>query len=415
MSKHRNKAISIAIATMMTITLNPLTAHADEDTTQGNTTDVKAYSASDDNNVETVVESHAVENVEITDDSEIEYSDQESSVDDYVGTEQVESVEQESSVDDYVSTEQEDSVDHEEESVIEDNSNDQEDYVEQDDSEVYYETLENEDDTQINNEDENASEALVDRLNEFSEEVQPEIASYNVDKGAFFPLKPYRPYVPSYDDVENIKKDINNQVSQIALPYINISPMFDTFWKDLFNQLMAGNVPFEHIVNAHGTDAMKQYVKDNKKNTQQAPLAVQPAVHVAPQVAAQPVKSAPQQSPKAQQAVNFAHSRIGTPYVWGGTTDAGYDCSGFVQAAYRSAGVELPRTSQQQAQYGRTVSYAELQPGDLVFYGDGGPASSYHAAIYIGDGKVIHAPQAGESVKISPVNMMRISSLKRVS
>ena len=191
--------------------------------------------------------------------------------------------------------------------------------------------------------------------------------------------------------------------------------MFDAFWKDLFNQLIAWNVPFEHIVNAHGTDAMKQYVKDNKKNTQQAPLVVQPAVRVAPQPAAQPVKSAPQQSLKAQQAVSFAHSRIGTPYVWGGTTDAGYDCSGFVQAAYRSAGVNLPRTSQQQAQYGRTVSYAELQPGDLVFYGNSGPESSYHAAIYIGDGKVIHAPQAGESVKISPINMMRISSLKRVS
>ncbi len=169
----------------------------------------------DDNNVETVVESGPVEDIEITDDSEIEYSDQEGSVDDYVGTEQVESVEQESSVDDYVSTEQEDSVEQEssvddyvsteqedsvdqEESVIEDNPDDQEDYVEKDDSEVYSEISENEEDTQVNNEDENTSDVLVDRLNEFSEEVQPEIASYSVDKGAFFPLKPYTPYVPSY-------------------------------------------------------------------------------------------------------------------------------------------------------------------------------------------------------------------------
>lgn len=123
--------------------------------------------------------------------------------------------------------------------------------------------------------------------------------------------------------------------------------------------------------------------------------------------------SQPKTSTQSQKAVGFAHSRIGTPYVYGGTTDAGYDCSGFVQAAYRSAGVNIPRTTQEQANYGRSVSRAELQPGDLVFYGNGGPSSSYHAAIYVGNGQVIHSPQTGDSVKKANIDMMRISAMKR--
>lgn len=121
----------------------------------------------------------------------------------------------------------------------------------------------------------------------------------------------------------------------------------------------------------------------------------------------------PKASTQSQKAVGFAHSRIGTPYVYGGTTDAGYDCSGFVQAAYRSAGVNIPRTTHEQANYGRSVSREELQPGDLVFYGNGGPSSSYHAAIYIGNGQVIHSPQAGDSVKKANIDMMRISAMTR--
>lgn len=140
--------------------------------------------------------------------------------------------------------------------------------------------------------------------------------------------------------------------------------------------------------------------------TAPAPVAVQsPQPYPAP--APVPTNS------QASNAVDFAHSRIGTPYVYGGTTDAGYDCSGFVQAAYRSTGVNIPRTTQQQAVYGQSVSRADLQPGDLVFYGYNGPASSYHAAIYIGDGKVIHSPQSGDSVKVSSIDMAPISSLKR--
>ena len=145
--------------------------------------------------------------------------------------------------------------------------------------------------------------------------------------------------------------------------------------------------------------------------TSSTPVQQTTVENVAP--VSQKVDAKPVVSSNSQRAVEFAHSRIGTPYVYGGTTDAGYDCSGFVQAAYRNAGVNIPRTTYEQAVYGRSVSRAELQPGDLIFYGNGGPSTSYHVAMYIGNGQVIHSPQSGDRVKQAPMDMMRISAMQR--
>ena len=75
--------------------------------------------------------------------------------------------------------------------------------------------------------------------------------------------------------------------------------------------------------------------------------------------------------------------------------------------------MNIPRTAAEQASYGRSVSRAELQPGDLIFYGYNGPSSSYHAAMYIGNGQVIHSPQSGDHVRVANMNMGTISSMKR--
>ncbi len=93
--------------------------------------------------------------------------------------------------------------------------------------------------------------------------------------------------------------------------------------------------------------------------------------------------------------VDYATQFVGNPYVWGGTSlTNGADCSGFVQSVYSNFGVSLPRTSYEQQNAGREVSYSDAQPGDLICYGG-------HVAIYMGDGKIVHASNSRDGIKIS--------------
>jgi len=99
-------------------------------------------------------------------------------------------------------------------------------------------------------------------------------------------------------------------------------------------------------------------------------------------------------------AIQAAESMIGRPYVWGGTTPSGFDCSGLMQWAWAHAGVSLPRTSEEQQQIGQLVSSeSQLQPGDLVFFGN--PAG--HVGMYVGNGDMIDAPTTGQDVQIQPI------------
>lgn len=108
-------------------------------------------------------------------------------------------------------------------------------------------------------------------------------------------------------------------------------------------------------------------------------------------------------SGSGSSVVDFATQFVGNPYVWGGTslTD-GADCSGFVQSVYANFGVSLPRTSYEQQNAGTEVSYADAQPGDLICYGG-------HVAIYMGDGKIVHASNAKDGIKISNDATYRLS------
>ncbi len=111
---------------------------------------------------------------------------------------------------------------------------------------------------------------------------------------------------------------------------------------------------------------------------------------------------APATSGKGGAIVATAQKYLGVPYVWGGTSPRGFDCSGLVQYVCRQNGISLPRTAASQRNAGRYVSRADLQPGDLVFFKSGGRIS--HVGIYIGGGNMIHAPQTGDVVKVSSIN-----------
>ncbi|MFF6782026.1 NlpC/P60 family protein [Streptomyces sp. NPDC012510] len=98
---------------------------------------------------------------------------------------------------------------------------------------------------------------------------------------------------------------------------------------------------------------------------------------------------------KAAKALAFARAQIGKPYVWGATGPGSYDCSGLTQAAWKAAGVDLPRTTYEQVDAGTTVSLANARPGDLIFFYD----NIGHVGLYIGNGMMIHAPKPGTYVR----------------
>lgn len=95
-----------------------------------------------------------------------------------------------------------------------------------------------------------------------------------------------------------------------------------------------------------------------------------------------------------REVADYGLQFVGNPYVYGGTSlTKGADCSGFTQSVYRHFGVNIPRTSGEQAVFGREVSYEDMEPGDLVCY-------SGHVAMYIGDGRIVHASSTKEGIKV---------------
>lgn len=95
-----------------------------------------------------------------------------------------------------------------------------------------------------------------------------------------------------------------------------------------------------------------------------------------------------------RQVADYALQFVGNPYVWGGTSlTGGADCSGFTQSVYKHFGVNIPRTSGEQAYYGREIAYEDMEPGDLICY----PG---HVSMYIGDGKIVHARSTKAGIRV---------------
>lgn len=108
-------------------------------------------------------------------------------------------------------------------------------------------------------------------------------------------------------------------------------------------------------------------------------------------------------SPAAQRVLDTAAKYLGVPYLWGGTTPSGFDCSGFVQYVYAECGYSITRTTYTQWDNdGSYVSRANLQPGDLVYFGtDGSPS---HVGLYVGNGTMIHAPSTGKTIQYTSID-----------
>jgi cell wall-associated NlpC family hydrolase len=105
-----------------------------------------------------------------------------------------------------------------------------------------------------------------------------------------------------------------------------------------------------------------------------------------------------------QEIVDYAMTFLGVPYVYGGTSPDGFDCSGLVYYCYRHFGYSVNRTATGLSYNGTAVSSTELQPGDVIIFSERNSSSIAHCGIYIGDGQFIHAPQTGDVVKISSLS-----------
>ena len=174
------------------------------------------------------------------------------------------------------------------------------------------------------------------------------------------------------------------------------------------------------IVHLRAVEAERQAALARQVREQQAQQALQPAVTslgvgtdaggsgAAPAPAAIPAAAtAPAAAPPSHYGgvVGIAMRYLGVPYVWGGASPSGFDCSGLVMYVYAQVGVSLPHSSYAQYGMGVPVSMSDLQPGDLVFfYGLG------HVGIYVGGGSFIHAPHTGDVVKISSLSGSYASS-----
>lgn len=117
----------------------------------------------------------------------------------------------------------------------------------------------------------------------------------------------------------------------------------------------------------------------------------------------------PAASSIGQRIADIAKSKVGAPYSWGASGPNAFDCSGLTSWAHRQVGKSIPRTSSAQASAGKKVSMNALQPGDVISYYGG----ASHVAIYIGNGKIVHALNSSNPVRIDNLHMMPVYNAVR--
>lgn len=116
--------------------------------------------------------------------------------------------------------------------------------------------------------------------------------------------------------------------------------------------------------------------------------------------------------------VSTAQQELGVPYVWGGASPSGFDCSGLMQWIYGQNGIKIPRTSREQKAAGISIPLSQAQPGDLLLYTYNGSASNpgpdNHVGLYVGPGQMIDAPRPGRSVEYDPIDMSAFDTAVRI-
>jgi len=206
-----------------------------------------------------------------------------------------------------------------------------------------------------------------------------------------------------------VRADLQRKQSQLQVQIAVVKSRYQTLTPDQRTALAApGPVPPAEILAAPAPEGLPPL------NDVPPPDALPPAPDAPPppdaaQVTPMAAVPAPGGGEQGAVAVQAALTRIGDPYVWGGSGPNQFDCSGLVMWAFQQAGIFLPHSSQALAHGGQPVSMDQMQPGDVVnYYSD-----ASHSAIYIGDGMMVHASTFGRPVMISPVNNAPIYNVRR--
>lgn len=143
----------------------------------------------------------------------------------------------------------------------------------------------------------------------------------------------------------------------------------------------------------------------SRRDVQPAPQVVQAETSAEGEIGIQPAPTEldggeASATPLRKRIVEAALLQLGRPYRYGGNQPAGFDCSGLVQYAYSEAGLVVPRGAGDQLQTGKRVKLDDIQPGDLLFYHFGRRRTDVHVGLYVGDGRMIHAPTTGREVSL---------------
>nr|WP_237534305.1 C40 family peptidase [Streptomyces sp. SID3343] len=183
-------------------------------------------------------------------------------------------------------------------------------------------------------------------------------------------------------ELEKLRTELNKNKTEIQAKLAEAQRLLNTLNKKQQEEILASN---EHDASEDSrTPPRSSRDKPAEKPEEETPTTNVPA------------------SERAGAAIAYARKQIGKPYVSGAEGPGSYDCSGLTQASWKAAGVKLTRTTWTQVNDGPRVSKANLQPGDLIFFYPG----NTHVGLYIGGGKMIHAPRPGKTVEESSISTM---------
>ncbi|MEO1769938.1 C40 family peptidase [Candidatus Enterococcus ferrettii] len=265
---------------------------------------------------------------------------------------------------------------------------------------------------------------MTDKLTQLEKEIQERVRAIQLKdadrKVNFFQLEGWTKMLSSIKGVETVRQSDDAKAKEYTELTENLTKQqkelekkqeeYKTVQEQLQTTMATQQSSKEQLEKElKDNEALLAQIQEEERKQEEATKAQQEAL-LEQVVLGQNFSTSEEVSDKAQAIILSAKQYLGVPYVWGGTTPSGFDCSGLMQWVFAQNGVSIPRVSQAQQAAVKEIPVSEVQPGDLVFWG----RPAHHVALYIGDGYFIQAPQPGDVVKITHTSWYPFESAGRV-